>query len=251
MKLITRSTISILIISLLFSCKKKETTSTTDLLKPIKFNSTITYGQVTDIEGNTYKTLKIGSKTWMAENLKTSKFNDGTPIQNITEKNQWANSPTSAWCYFDNDSKYNDVYGKLYNQYVIKNKNVCPTGWHIPNAIDWDNMIGYQYSGISINYIEAESLHWIYPQSGDGKYSDIYNDYNKTGFTAIPAGIRLMGDFSGLIPDKYYHQKTGWWSQDTSDNGYQKMEIMEKISFQSNLDIYFKDYGLSIRCVQN
>jgi len=92
---------------------------------------------VSDIDGNTYKTVQIGTQVWMAENLKTAKYNDGTMIPEITDNNQWSNFTYSAWCYYDNHSANNAKYGKLYNWYSVskknnRNKNVCPTGWHVP-----------------------------------------------------------------------------------------------------------------------
>ena len=103
---------------------------------------------VTDIEGNSYKTVKIGTQVWMAENLKTSKYNDGTIIPNITDSTQWSNLTTSAWSYFKNDAANNSKYGKLYNWYAVSkttncNKNICPTGWHVPTDAEWTILMDY------------------------------------------------------------------------------------------------------------
>ena len=106
-----------------------------------QFNSKLKYGKVKDIEGNTYKTITIGTQIWMAENLRTIKYNDGTNIPIVTDSTLWAKDSTPLMCWFNNDrATYSAKYGALYNWYAINagtngNKNVCPTGWHVPSEI--------------------------------------------------------------------------------------------------------------------
>ena len=88
--------------------------------------------EIADSDGNTYKTLIIGEQEWFAENLKTSKYNDGTTIPNVTNDTQWSNETIGAWCHYDNDSDYECTYGKLYNWYAVETGKLCPTGWHVP-----------------------------------------------------------------------------------------------------------------------
>ena len=89
---------------------------------------------ITDVEGNQYATVIIGSQEWMAENLKTTKYANDEIIPNVTDDAQWSNLSTIAWAYFDNNSLYDNPYGKLYNWYVAADpRNVCPTGWHVPS----------------------------------------------------------------------------------------------------------------------
>ncbi len=101
-----------------------------------------------DIDGNQYKTVVIGKQEWMAENLKVTKFNNGTPISNISDNSIWLNNKKNALCYYDNNPSNEILYGKLYNGYVIQsatttNLNVCPIGWHIPSSGEWDELVGY------------------------------------------------------------------------------------------------------------
>ena len=104
--------------------------------------------KIKDIEGNLYKTVTIGTQQWMAENLKVSKYIDGTTIPNITDNTQWENNTTGAWSYYNNDAANNTKYGKLYNWYAVSkttndNKNVCPTGWYVPTDAEWTVLTDY------------------------------------------------------------------------------------------------------------
>ena len=114
--------IALTLTSALFSCKKKTNTpansgkNTADTTKTSNQNPTSGYGpNITDSEGNSYKTVYIGTQTWMAENLKVSKYSDGTTIPNITDNTQWQNNTTGAWSYYDKNVANNPKYGKLYN----------------------------------------------------------------------------------------------------------------------------------------
>jgi uncharacterized protein (TIGR02145 family) len=156
------------------------------------------YGlNITDVEGNSYKTVYIGTQTWMAENLKASKYNDGTDIPNITDNTQWSNLTTGAWAYYNNDVANNAKYGKLYNWYAVSpttngNKNVCPTGWHVPSDAEWtvltDYLGGLNVAGGKIK--EAGIINWFNPNNEAS---------NITLFTAVPGGFRDNGGNSNFI----------------------------------------------------
>ncbi len=100
-------------------------------------NSNKTYGTLIDQQGNSYKTIVIGSQTWMAENLKTSIYRNGDPILTLTPP-QWASTNSGAWMYYENNQLFECPYGKIYNWYtVLDSRNVCPTGWHVPTIDEW------------------------------------------------------------------------------------------------------------------
>ena len=197
--------------SALFSCEKETSTpnnsgnNTTDTTKA----SNQTIGKpgpnITDSEGNTYKTIYIGTQQWMGENLKTSKYSDGTTIPNITDNNQWENLSTGAWCYYDNNSVNNAKYGKLYNWYAVSkstngNKNVCPTGWHVPTDAEWTVLTDYLGGEIVAGgkMKEVGSTSWYSPNS---------DATNTSLFTGLPGGSRnLNGDYS------YIGGYGNWWS---------------------------------------
>jgi uncharacterized protein (TIGR02145 family) len=154
-------------------------------------------GIVTDIDGNPYCTVIIGTQTWMAENLKTTKYNDGTPIPKVTDAAEWGSllvrnmddySISGAYCWYNNDSLYEKDYGKLYNFGAVATSRLCPVGWHVPNTQEWrtlwlpykvlENPITNSYSDC-YELMESGMKHWI---TGLGT--------NETGFTAMPGGYR-------------------------------------------------------------
>jgi uncharacterized protein (TIGR02145 family) len=160
---------------------------------------------IKDIDGNTYKTVTIGSQTWMAENLKTSKYNDGTTIPNIIDNTKWLKDTSGAWCYYKNDTSYNSKYGKLYNGYVIinmKNKNVCPTGWHIPSYSEWtiltDYLGGEKIAGGKMK--EIGTSNWNSPNT---------SATNVSLFSALPISSRLSEGFD----NNKFGTGVSWWSQ--------------------------------------
>ena len=123
-------------------------------------NPNINYGSVMDIDGNTYATVSIGSQVWMAENLATTKYNDGTAIPLVTNGTTWAAITTPAYCWYYNimPSGSTAYYGALYNWYAVDvsttgGRNICPVGWHVPSETEWTKMEdylianGYNYDG--------------------------------------------------------------------------------------------------------
>jgi len=180
----------------------------------------------------------------MAENLKVSKYNDGTAIPNITDNTQWQNNTTGAWAYYNNDVANNAKYGKLYNCYAVSktsngNKNVCPTGWHVPSDYEWTVLTDY-LGGESVaggNLKEVGTSSWFSPNTAAT---------NTSLFTGLPGGYR---DFSG---DYFNIGNDGlWWS--TTENN-------RTIAWNRNLDNAFGDAGrakslkrsgLSVRCLRD
>jgi uncharacterized protein (TIGR02145 family) len=143
-------------------------------------------GTVTDIDGNTYSTIGIGGQIWMAENLKTTKFNDGTPIQLFTDSTDWLNLTTPGYCWYNNDEESNkNIYGALYymgpNTYPHPNPyrpdNLCPVGWKVPSSDEWGFL--FAFSGGARALKETGTSHWVSPNTGAT---------NTTGFTALPGG---------------------------------------------------------------
>jgi uncharacterized protein (TIGR02145 family) len=211
------------------------------------------YGSdIIDYEGNSYKTIYIGNQQWMAENLKVSKFNDGTAINQVTDKSQWINQTTPAWTYYNNSDINNTSYGKLYNWYVTNSmvngdKNVCPTGWHVPTDTDWDELINYLDStaegGINYPNVAGSKLkqvgisNWITPNS---------DATNSTLFTALPGGLRGgIGDFYSLGYAAYF------WSETEKDTDNAWCRSLNNLNSYANKKTTGKPNGLSIRCIKN
>lgn len=171
------------IAQLLFSCKKEEIV----VIKKINFNPNITYGTIKDIDNNLYKTVVIGSQTWMAENLRTTKYNDGIDIPYISNDNEWGNIENGAFCtYYNTDNKDTiEIYGRLYNWHAVKTNKLCPIGWHVPNENDWQELANYLGDELTCGgkLKERNTDHWIYPN---------ISATNESGFTALPAGERSV-----------------------------------------------------------
>lgn len=147
----------------------------------IKFNNGRTYGEILDYDGNKYKTIEIGSQTWMAENLRTTKYKDGTIIPNVTNLSEWSLLTDGAYCWYNNDTYFKDIYGLMYNGYAALSGNVCPTGWHVPELSEYITLVDYlggkEIAGGKLK--ETGTTHWL-PQN-DGAT-------NESGFTALPGG---------------------------------------------------------------
>ena len=156
---------------------------------------------VEDIDGNVYKTVTIGSQVWMAENLKTIKFNDGTAITLVAGNSAWEALITPGYCWYGNAEAANkDTYGALYNFHTVKTGKLCPSGWHVPTDADWTTLTTY-LKGDSIagsKLKETGTSHWQIPNTAAT---------NETSFTALPAGYRNdSGVFSSIGQSGY------WWT---------------------------------------
>ena len=158
-------------------------------------------GTVTDIDGNLYYAVIIGSQCWMAENLKTTKYRNGDAIPNVTDNTTWSALITGALCNYNNDANNMTTYGRLYNWYAVSDsRNIAPVGWHVPTDVELTTLTDY-LGGLSIagnKLKEPGTTHWASPNTGA---------VNETGFTALPGGYRVSsGSFSNLGNNGY------WWS---------------------------------------
>jgi uncharacterized protein (TIGR02145 family) len=244
--------ISISLFFTLISCKKENTTTSTNnennITDTVKTN--VAVGKqgpsISDVEGNSYKTVYIGAQHWMAENLKTSSYNDRTLIPNVTENTQWVNLTSGAWCYYENDETKNPKFGKLYNWFTLnsnynENKNVCPTGWHIPSKIEWnllvDNLGGELVAGGKMK--EIGSQYWKTPNT---------SATNESLLSVLPSGSLSSGQFYNTL-GKY----ADFWTSSVDNNGrafalylsYNSSEIKYHSGDYANSD------GYSVRCIKD
>ena len=194
---------------------------------------------VKDQDGNNYKTVKIGNQTWMAENLKTTKYNDGTAIPLVTDSTVWVAMSSPAYCLYNNDKNYKNIYGALYNGYTINTGKLCPTGWHVATDAEWSTLVSYlggeNVAGGKLK--ENGTDHWNTPNLGAT---------NESGFAALPGGSRYTNGLFFTIKNIGY-----WWSptETKSLNGwYRSMN-----NKTSNVSRNFIDStnGFSVRCVMN
>ncbi|MFZ4707389.1 MAG: FISUMP domain-containing protein [Bacteroidales bacterium] len=212
----------------------------------IIFNPNLTYGTVTDIDGNVYKTITIGTQTWMAENLRTTRYRNGDSMPNETNVTEWGSISSGAYCNYNNTSNSDTIatYGRLYNWYSVnESRKIAPAGWHIPSYDEWTtltNSLGGQ-SVAGCKLIETGTTHWHSPNMGAT---------NESGFTALPGGSRV---YTG----HYFHwigKYCAFWSSIEGDSGYTLNAFAYHTTYDSpwvSLDIYDKSEGISIRCIKD
>ncbi|MDA3867415.1 MAG: FISUMP domain-containing protein [Salinivirgaceae bacterium] len=208
---------------------------------------------LTDIDGNTYEVVQIGTQVWMAENLKTTTYKDGTSIDLVTDNTAWENNTTGAYSWYNNDeATYADTYGALYNWYAVNTGNLCPSGWHVPTDEEWKTL------EIELGMSQAEADDAGYRGTNEGSklagnaglwnYGNLENDseFGSSGFTALPGGARNYdGTFDGVV------NNGGWWSatEDYADGARRRTLVYNLSSvFRGN---YYKGSGFSVRCLRD
>lgn len=203
-----------------------------------QFNTSLTYGTLTDIDGNIYKTIKIGTQTWMAENLRVTHGRDGTPIPNVTDNTLWTNSSSGAYCVYNNDTKNLPIYGAIYNGYCALQLPLAPTGWHIPEDTEWNTLISYLGGSTACitKLGESSSAHW------EGLKSSFSNE---SGFTLMPSGSRGS---SGLFSVSISTSSVIWGHIITSS--FLLSEVFFADRTESMLSNFYRE-GYSIRCIKD
>jgi uncharacterized protein (TIGR02145 family) len=210
---------------------------------------------VTDADGNVYHTVKIGTQTWTVENLKTTKYNDGTAIPLVTDGTAWSNLTTGAYCGYNDSATYKTTYGALYNWYAVNTGKLAPAGWHVPTDAEWTTLEtylianGYNYDGTTTgNYIAkamAAQTNWtIY--STVGTIGCNLSANNRSGFSALPGGYR---DYSGsfLSVGGYGF----WWSATEYDASYADSRSIGYSDSGFGRGGDYKSCGFSVRLVKN
>ena len=203
----------------LFSCKKE------------KNNSPDGGRGVTDIDGNRYDTITIGTKVWMTENLKTTKYNDGTPIPTGLSDDAWRTTKTGAYSIYDNNAANDATYGKLYNWYAVNSGKLAPKGWHVATEKDWAELGG----GGELKATTG----WNSPNTGAT---------NSKGFSALPGGTRGWGGpYHGKGTNAYF-----WTLQEylpPSDYAWYLVLFHDQaVSYKTSV---YKMQGMSVRCVED
>ena len=195
---------------------------------------------VTDIDGNVYKTVVIGERVWMAENLRVTRLNDGTEIKPVESGEEWQNIAAPAFSWYDNDqSQYAQPYGALYNGYVIESKKICPQGWHVPtvnNLLELVATLGDTLTGGGKLKVEGTSQ-WHAPNEGAD---------NSSQFSALPAGMRYP--FQGTFSSASYF--TGYWSSTEVSADTMAFISLSYLNPEISFSNSSKKTGLSIRCVK-
>jgi uncharacterized protein (TIGR02145 family) len=202
---------------------------------------------ITDIDGNVYNTVLIGTQIWLKENLKVTHYRNGDPIPNITDNSQWSTLLTGAYCDCDNTPSNSITYGKLYNWYAVHDsRNIAPTGWHVPTNAEWLILTNYlggeDIAGGKLK--ESDTTHWRSPNEGAT---------NSSGFTALPGGFRSISSIGNQQSGSFYNLESMgcWWSSTESNtvNAYSRSILW----WQNVTNSYATDKadGNSLRCIKD
>jgi uncharacterized protein (TIGR02145 family) len=212
-------------------------------------NPDLTYGTMTDQEGNVYKTIVIGTQEWMAENLNTSIYRNGEAIPTNLDNAAWESTTSGAWAFYNYDASYACPYGKLYNWYTCADaRQLCPVGWHVPTDPEWTVLTNYlggegvaggkmKTTGTIEAAIEAATGLWYSPNAGA---------INSSGFSGVPGGYRFVGGGYDNIGDYGI-----WWSSSEFDTDYAWRRYLYFNDGYANRDYNRKQIGYSVRCLRD
>lgn len=216
---------------------------------------------VDDIEGNMYQTVEIGDQWWMAENLKSTKFNDGADIPLVTSDTHWNESTTPAYRWYDNDqTEYGNTYGALYNWHTVNSGKLCPSGWHVPTDSDWKELetdLGMlteelNTTGERSRYIGSKlagNAYLWHSEDFEIEYIESNPHFGSSGFEALPGGSvhgHIWGLFDGIVGYEGY-----WWSSSDFDSSLAWFRHMNLLSIKVTRDHIQKQSGFSGRCVKD
>ncbi len=214
--------------------------TTTD--SPTIFNPAIVYNSIEDIEGNVYKTVVIGSQTWMAENLRTTKFNDGSTIPLINNKSMWKELTTAGFSWPNYDDGLKSTFGGMYNYYAVSTGKLCPSGWHVPDKTEMTTMM-YYLGGVAVaggKLKESGTEHWRSPNVGGS---------NESGFTAIPSSY-MYSEYGELVP--IAGTLAFWWlSGDYTTSFADVMDIQDDQERLVTFNTIDFQSGVPVRCIKN
>lgn len=202
---------------------------------------------ITDLEGNVYKTVVIGTQWWMAENLKATKFNNGEEIPFLKDATDWANDTEGGYCYYANRSSLMETYGNLYNWYTVADeRELCPSGWHVPSDDEWITL--EKHLGMS----ESEAVRmtaWRGTTEGTKLKDESFGGNNSSGFTALASGYRdPKGVFKAMGTDNDYWTSTPYENQGNTEGVLHGL-LNSNTSVVRNFHV--PAYGFCIRCVRD
>jgi uncharacterized protein (TIGR02145 family) len=208
----------------------------------INFNPDLIYGTMTDQEGNIYKTITIGTQTWMAENLRVTKYRNGDLIANVTGNSAWTILTTGACCTYGNTDSNDliNLYGRLYNWFAVTDSRcIAPEGWHVPTDAEWSTLTTYLGGeGVAAGKMKETGIsHWAKPNT---------NATNESGFTALPSGSRysVVGTFNEMGTITYL------WSSTTYDAPHAWNRFLNA-GVKCNRSFDFKTDGYPVRLIKD
>jgi uncharacterized protein (TIGR02145 family) len=219
-----------ILLIIVFSCKKE-----TPPPPPPPINENI----VSDIDGNVYSFIEIGTQTWMTENLKTTKYCNGESITNVTNEVDWANTTDGAWADYANESQNENIYGKLYNWFAINDsRNICPCGWHVPSDEEWTVLTDY-LGGESVAGGKMKSISSYWQNQNIGAS-------NSSGFNGLPAGRRVSNNSFQFLNTRCF-----FWSSTLNASNSAWARFLVNSEDYALRSFYLLSDGLSVRCIKD
>lgn len=219
---------------------------------------------VTDVDGNVYNTVLIGTQCWMKENLKTTRYRDNTPIEYPgADTSAWETNTSGAYAWYGNDMSRNEPYGALYNWYAVSRSNgICPEGWHVPDNAEWDELLsyavanGFPNSDISRSAGNAlKSCRQKESPAGGGcntaehpfwEKHEIHHGIDVFGFSALPGGYRFMSGNFGFLG-----YNTHWWTATEFSESYARYRMIHLSTGVIHGNYDKKNHGFSVRCLRD
>ena len=196
-----------------------------------------TKNTVEDVEGNSYKVVKIGNQIWMAENLKTTKYNDGVSLKFTNSGIGWISQTEGAYCWTYDDPSTKNTYGAYYNFYAVKTGKLAPKGWRVPTQADLEQLQNHLGGpSVSGGKLKSTDSRWEFPNIGAT---------NESGFNALPASYRSK--VNGSNP--YVGQYSLFWSSTQGTNGAGRF-MLYYYDATSNFDFDSEIYGFNVRCIK-
>ncbi|MEI7597296.1 MAG: fibrobacter succinogenes major paralogous domain-containing protein [Bacteroidota bacterium] len=223
-----------LVLLIIVGCKKEEDKAPVPLPSATPAATT-----VTDVDGNVYHTITIGTQTWMVENLKVTHYRNGDPINHLSDPALWTTTKTGAYCNYENLGTNGEIYGRLYNWYaLVEGPVIAPTGWHIPTNAEWQILVDY-LGGVNAagGKLKEEGLtHWQTPNT---------SATNQSGFAALPSGVIAM--------DLFIQQGSfcNFWTVTESDETYAWRWSLNYCDANADNGEFGKVIGCSVRCIKD
>lgn len=201
---------------------------------------------ITDIEGNTYKIVKIGDQWWMAENLRVTQYANGDHIPLLTADKEWKNTSNGAFSYYDNNKENIEKYGNLYNWHTVNDeRGICPEGWHVASDKEWRSMEIY----LGMKEAEAGKMTaWRGTNEGDKLKHESYGGSNSSGFSVLGSGYRdPSGTFKALGSDSDFWTTSAYINQDNME-GILRGFLYTETTIVRNFHV--TGYGFCVRCIK-
>jgi len=202
-----------------------------------------TTNEISDFDGNKYQTVKIGNQEWMTENLKTTTYNDGKPIQHITDENNWTNATEGAYCWYSNNIQNKDIFGAMYNWEAVNSNKLCPDGWHVPSSIEFDQLMENTSAILESQSPDGEGEIKVYKET---------KELLEGGTSGLEikrfSGRRAYGFYNTIESETWFWLSGDFYHDGPNERLAWLFTVGENQMVRSG---YYKYQGLAVRCLKD